>query len=140
MRHKSVSEERPELVAQWARSNKLSPDKVSGGSHMKVRWVCEKGHKWDAVVKNRVILGSGCPYCEHRAVLKGYNDLLTAYPAVAKTWSGKNTLKPSDVAPFSNRKVLWRCENGHEWLARVADRARGHDCPYCVKQKGETRG
>ena len=64
MRHKSVSEERPELVAQWARSNKLSPDKVSGGSHMKVRWVCEKGHKWDAVVKNRVILGSGCPYCE----------------------------------------------------------------------------
>lgn len=107
---------------------------------MKVRWVCEKGHKWDAVVKNRVILGSGCPYCEHRAVLKGYNDLLTAYPAVAKTWSGKNTLKPSEVAPFSNRKVLWRCENGHEWFARVADRARGHDCPYCVKQKGETRG
>lgn len=48
--------------------------------------------------------------------------------------------KTDDFLYQKNRKVLWCCENGHEWLARVADRARGHDCPYCVKQKGETRG
>lgn len=135
MRRKSVAEECPELVAQWATSNKLSPDKVSCGSHLKVWWVCEKGHEWEAVVKNRALLGSKCPYCEHRAVLKGYNDLQTLNPELAETWSSKNKLKPSDVSPSSNAEVLWNCENGHEWRSRVADRNKGHGCPYCAGQR-----
>ena len=131
MRHKSVAEELPELRAQWARSNKLSPDQVSCGSHLKVWWICSEGHSWQATVKNRALLGSGCPYCEHRAVLKGYNDLKTLFPKIAKTWSPKNKLKPSDVSSRSNTEVLWQCKNGHEWKARVADRTEGHGCPYC---------
>lgn len=102
MRHKSVAEERPEIRAQWAPINKLSPDQVSCGSHLKVWWICSEGHKWQATVKNRALLGSGCPYCEHRAVLKGYNDLKTLFPKIAKTWSPKNKLKPSDVSSRSN--------------------------------------
>lgn len=132
MKRKSVAEERPELVAQWARSNPISPDKVSCGSHMKVRWVCDKGHEWEAIVKNRALIGSGCPYCEHRGVLKGYNDLATVNPALAKSWSPKNKIKPSEVSPSSNTEVLWVCENGHEWKARIADRSEGHGCPYCA--------
>lgn len=132
MRRGSVAEERPELVPQWGRSNKLSPDKVSCGSHLKVSWICDKGHEWEAVVKNRALLGSGCPYCEHRATLKGYNDLATVNPDLAKSWSPKNKLKPSQVSPASNTEVLWICENGHEWKARIADRSEGHGCPYCA--------
>lgn len=135
MRRKSVAEERPELVAQWARSNPISPDKVSCGSHMKVLWICDKGHKWEAIVKNRALLGSGCPYCEHRATLKGYNDLATLNPELAKSWSPKNNLKPSEVSPSSNLEVLWVCENGHEWKTRIADRSKGHGCPYCAGHK-----
>ena len=132
MKRGSLAEERPELVRQWHRSNTLSPYKVSCGSHKKVLWVCAKGHTWEATVKNRVLAGSGCPYCEHRAVLKGYNDLETVNPELAKTWSPKNVIKPSDVSPSSNTEVLWICENGHEWSARVADRNEGHGCPYCA--------
>lgn len=132
MRRKSVAEEFPELRAQWARSNKLTPDKVSCGSHLKVLWICERGHEWEATVKNRALLGSGCPYCEHRAVLKGYNDLKTIFPKIARTWSPKNKLKPSEVSPRSNTEVLWQCKYGHEWKARVADRTEGHGCPYCA--------
>ena len=135
MRRGSVAEEHPELVCQWHRSNKLLPDKVSCGSHLKVWWVCDQGHTWEAVVKNRVLKGSGCPYCEHRAVLKGYNDLQTVFPDVAKTWSPKNELSPSEVSPASNKTVLWVCEKGHEWKARVADRTEGHGCPYCAGHK-----
>jgi len=135
MRRKSLAEERPELVAQWARSNPISPDKVSCGSHMKVLWICDKGHKWEAIVKNRALLGSGCPYCEHRATLKGYNDLATLNPELAKSWSPKNNLKPSEVSPSSNLEVLWVCENGHEWKTRIADRSEGHGCPYCAGHK-----
>ena len=79
MKRGSLAEERPELVAQWARINTLSPADISCGSHKKVWWVCEKGHTWESTVKNRALIGSGCPYCEHRAVLKGYNDLQTVF-------------------------------------------------------------
>ena len=132
MRRKTLAEEHPELVPQWGTSNELSPSDVSSGSHKKVWWTCEKGHSWEATIKNRALLGSGCPYCEHRAVLKGFNDLQTVNPNVARTWSPKNTLKPSEVSPSSNTKVLWICKNGHEWSARIADRNEGHDCPYCA--------
>ena len=132
MRRKSVAEERPDLVSQWSPKNTQSPDKVSCGSHLKVWWVCTKGHEWEAVVKNRALLGSNCPYCEHRAILKGYNDLATLNPELAKSWSPKNSKKPSEYAISSNTEVWWVCENGHEWKARVADRAEGHGCPYCA--------
>lgn len=135
MKKKSLAEVRPELLPQWGTSNEFSPEDVSYGSNKKVWWVCEKGHTWQATVKNRVLAGSGCPYCEHRAVLKGYNDLQTLFPDVAKTWSPKNESSPSEVSPSSNKAVLWVCENGHEWKARVADRTEGHGCPYCAGQR-----
>jgi DNA-directed RNA polymerase subunit RPC12/RpoP len=132
MKRKSLAEEKPELLAQWAKRNELNPADISCGSHKKVWWRCDKGHVWQATVKNRALKGSGCPYCEHRAILKGYNDLQTVNPELASTWSPKNSLKPSDVPPSSNTVVLWNCENGHEWSARVADRTEGHGCPYCA--------
>ena len=135
MRRGSLADERPELVAQWAPINELSPSDVSCGSHKKVWWICEKGHTWEATVKNRALIGSGCPYCEHRAVLKGYNDLQTINPELASTWSPKNSINPSEVFPHSNNEVLWICENGHEWSARIADRSAGHGCPYCAAHK-----
>ena len=135
MRRGSLAEERPDLLSQWDINNEISPDEVSCGSHKKVWWICSKGHKWEAVVKNRALKGSGCPYCEHRAVLKGYNDLATVDPELAKTWSPKNKRKPSEVSYRSNTEVLWVCANGHEWKARIADRSEGHGCPYCAGQR-----
>ena len=135
MKRKSLAEEYPELVEQWSQINEISPSDVSSGSHKKVWWICKKGHTWEAVIKNRALLGSGCPYCEHRAVLKGYNDLQTLFPDVAKTWSPKNKMNPFEVSARSNAEVLWLCENGHEWKARVADRTDGHGCPYCAGQR-----
>ncbi len=135
MRRKTLAEEHPELVPQWGTSNELSPSDVSSGSHKKVWWTCSKGHKWEATVKNRALIGSKCPFCEHRAVLKGYNDLQTLFPQVAKTWSPKNKLKPSEVSSRSNTEVLWKCKKGHEWKARIADRTEGHGCPYCAGQR-----
>ena len=135
MRRKSLAEERPDLLVQWSPENEQSPSDVSCGSHQKVLWICEKGHTWAATVKNRALKGSGCPYCEHRAVLEGYNDLQTLFPEISMTWSPKNELKPSEVSSRSNTEILWQCEQGHEWKARVADRTEGHGCPYCAGQR-----
>ena len=107
MRRKSVAEERPDLIPQWSPKNTQSPDKVSCGSHQKVWWICAKGHEWEATVKNRALLDSGCPYCEHRAVLEGYNDLATINPELTKSWSPKNSKKASEYASYSNAEVWW---------------------------------
>ena len=135
MKRKSLAEERPDLLTQWSPDNEISPSDVSCGSHKKVLWICEKGHTWAATVKNRALKGSKCPYCEHRSVLEGYNDLQTLFPEIAKTWSPKNKQSPSEVSSRSNAEVLWICENEHEWKARVADRTEGHGCPYCAGQR-----
>ncbi len=135
MRRKSLFEERPDLALQWSPENELSPSDVSCGSHKKVLWICKKGHTWRATVKNRALIGSGCPYCEHRAVLRGYNDLETLFPQVAKTWSPKNATKPYEHTAKANSEVLWICESGHEWKSRIADRTEGHGCPYCAGQR-----
>ena len=135
MKRKSLAEERPDLLPQWSPQNTISPYEISCGSSKKVLWICEKGHTWAATVKNRALIGSKCPYCEHRAVLEGYNDLKTVFPKIAKTWSPKNKLKPTEVSSRSNIEVIWQCKYGHEWKARIADRTEGHGCPYCAGQK-----
>ena len=46
-------------------------------------------------------------------------------------WEKNNGLTPMNVTPNSNRKVWWKCSNGHEWQAIIANRSKGSDCPYC---------
>lgn len=133
----SFAQAHPELAPEWAEpEGGHLPDKVSYGSNKKVRWRGKCGHEWTATVKNRGN-GSGCPFCSGNRVLKGFNDLATAFPELAAEWSRKNSpLSPADVAVKANRKVWWRCRScGQEWQARIADRTDGHGCPVCVGEK-----
>ncbi len=122
----------PELVKEWSSENLLDIQKITTGSSRKAIWHGSCGHEWEAVIKNRV-QGSGCPYCSGNKLLKGFNDFESNYPEIAKTWSERNhPLKSSDVLRRCNKSVWWICEKGHEWKARIADRAEGHGCPYCA--------
>lgn len=60
-------------------------------------------------------------------------NLKILYPELASEWHPlKNgDLSPDKVAPFSSKKVWWRCGYGHEWQANIGSRARGYGCPYC---------
>ena len=76
--------------------------------------------------------------------MPGYNDLLTKYPKVASEWhpTKNGNLKPETLLPYSNRKVWWKCDKGHEWEAVVGARTgRDSGCPFCSGKrviKGET--
>ena len=72
-----------------------------------------------------------------KKVLKGYTDLQTVNPALAKEWNYEknNGLTPADVMPNSDKKVWWICSKGHEWQVRIQSRNRGCGCPECAKQK-----
>ena len=131
MEKQYISEYR-ELVTEWSEKNNIRPEDVTKGSHKKLWWKGKCGHEWEAVVKNRVN-GSGCPICSGNKVVTGENDLETCCPDVAAEWSDKNEqFSPQNVAIQSNKKVWWKCRFGHEWKAKIADRTRGHGCPYCA--------
>ncbi len=101
-------------------------------SDKKVWWKCSKGHEWQASISHRS-QGSGCPYCSGRYAVKGENDLQTINPILAKEWNYErnNGLTPMDVLPNSNKMVWWKCNEGHEWQARINSRNSENGCPYC---------
>ena len=121
----------PKLAKEWSPKNALPASAYGEGSHKKAIWKGRCGHEWTAVIRSRVG-GAGCPYCSHNIVLAGFNDLETLVPKVAQEWSDRNyPLLPSQVTPYSNRKVWWRCKLGHEWEALISTRSYGSQCPYC---------
>ena len=128
----------PAIAKEWnyEKNGNLKPEHFAANSHKKVWWKCPKGHEWQSTIKDRNS-GNGCPYCASKMVLKGYNDLQAVNPSLTKEWNYEknNGLTPVDVTPNSHLKVWWKCSNGHEWQAAIADRNGGRGCPYCAGKK-----
>ena len=128
----------PILAAEWnyEKNGSLIPLDILPNSSKKAWWKCSYGHEWQAAISSRN-RGKGCPYCSGRFATKGENDLLTSNSYLANEWNYEKNdgLTPSDVLPNSNKKVWWKCRNGHEWQAIIANRnKRGDGCPVCRKK------
>ncbi len=127
----------PRLASEWhsTKNGELTPRNVMPGCNKKVWWLCDKGHEWQNSINTRN-RGNGCPYCANQIVLKGYNDLQTLNPELARQWhpilNGQST--PSDFMPGSNKKAWWICEKGHEWEAVIASRNKGAGCMLCYRE------
>ena len=132
----SLAEVHPELVSEWSEKNiPLTPDDITFGSNKKVWWKGACGHEWQTSVKDRSN-GEKCPICSGARVIAGINDLATLEPLLVKQWSKKNKIKPTEVSIGSHKKVIWRCEKGHEWEAAVKSRTINKTgCPYCSHNK-----
>ena len=132
----SLAEVHPELVSEWSEKNlPLTPDDITFGSNKKVWWKGACGHEWQTSVKARSS-GEKCPICSGTRVIAGINDLATLEPLLAKQWSKKNKIKPTEVSIGSHKKVIWKCEKGHEWEAVVKSRTINKTgCPYCSHNK-----
>ena len=128
----------PEVAKSWHPSkNKNSPAEVTRTSNKKAWWLCDKRHETYTVISSKVMARGACSVCIGRSVEKGFNDLATVRPDVASLWhpSKNGVLKPSDVTQFSNKRVWWLCERGHDWKKDVNGRAQGRGCPYCAYKK-----
>jgi len=106
------------------------PKKYSVGSGKKLNWRCTQGHNWVTTIPSRVAQRTGCPYCSNYKTLKGYNDLATTHPDLAKMafeWD------PSTLGAGSGKRVKWQCDNGHVTTATVESRAKVQTkCKYCM--------
>ena len=128
----------PETARNWDydRNSPLKPSEVFAGSTKKVWWICERGHSYEQSIQQKV-KGCRCPVCSNSKVQKGFNDLVTVRPEIAREWDyEKNNLDPEDVTAGSGKKVWWlcpKCNNSYE--STVANRASGCGCPYCAGKK-----
>lgn len=130
----------PVLAAQWdqKKNGKLTPQDVVPGTRRKVWWVCRKGHEWQATVASRTVGGAGCPVCAGKKIVVGENDLATLFPQIAAQWNAEKNgkLRPSAVSAYSNRRVWWRCELGHDWQTAISARTmHGNGCPVCAGKR-----
>jgi DNA-directed RNA polymerase subunit RPC12/RpoP len=124
------------IAAEWdyVKNGDLTPDHVLPFSSIKVWWRCKKGHSWKAVVSQRVLIKTNCPFCSGRYVTPE-KSLEIKYPYIAQEWDyTKNLgLTPKDVLPHSNKKVWWRCHVGHRWSSSIDERTQRKQCPKCYR-------
>lgn len=99
---------------------------------MKVWWVCNKGHEWEATLNSRSY-GNGCPYCSGKKASPEHN-LGQRFPDVAKEWhpTKNGDMKPSDFTPNSGEEAWWLCPEGHEYIATISHKSSGRGCPFCA--------
>ena len=149
-----------QLLSEWvgidADGYRVDINSVSRGSGKKVYWKCSKGHKWLSTINNRTASKSGCPECaklEHSKIVSKSmvkrstsllewcnqnkergTQLLSEWTGITET--GGKYDSPSEVTSQSNKQLLWRCKNEHEWFAKVQKRTLlSSNCPYCSNQK-----
>lgn len=135
-----VANTHPELLDEWdyEKNGQVgnTPENVSAGARIAIWWKCKNGHSYKALLNNRTSNRNGCPYCVNKKVLKGFNDLVTIKPEIAKEWNyEKNgTLKPEEILSSSNKKVWWKCsECGEEWVTSPALR-KNTRCRKCNRK------
>ena len=107
------------LLDEWdkKKNKNLMPEDIGPKSHKKIWWLLSYDDKktgkhfdfsWQASAASRVS-GTGCPYLSGKILLKGFNDLATTNPELAKLWhpTKNGNLTPEDVTEGSSREVWW---------------------------------
>jgi hypothetical protein len=125
----------PNLAQEWhpTLNEDLTPSEVIGGGHIKYWWLGKCGHSWKAEISSRAN-GRGCGYCSGNKVLKGFNDLKSQFPKIAKEWHPtlNGDLKPSEVIAGTADKAFWLGVCGHTWEASIGSRTKANKgCGYC---------
>ena len=127
-----------DVVKEWDVDKNLDIDihKLTYGSPKEVWWKCDKGHSYKCRISHRTIDKVGCPYCSHRKLLVGFNDLLTVRPELCVDWDYETNYPktPKDFIANSSKRVHWLCHIcGHKWNATIDNRCQGRGCPQCAQ-------
>jgi hypothetical protein len=133
------------VAREWhpIRNGDLRPENVTGRSQDKAWWRCSDNsfHEWEAVIRNRAVLGNGCPYCSG-FYASPEHCLLAEFPKVASYWhpTKNGELTPRNVPPMAKRSVWWKCPAGpdHEWLGPVfvaSAAITDAGCPFCANRR-----
>jgi hypothetical protein len=133
----------PAIAKEWDYEENLplTPDLFAPGSEQKVAWRCLLGHKWNATIKNRAKLSSGCPDCYRgqqseqttKRLAKKAGTLEAASPPFLSLWdhSKNSKFRPGELAASSSHRVWWMCPKGHSFSRSPAHMSENSECPRC---------
>lgn len=122
---------RNDLLEYWSSKNSIKLIDVSVNDTKSFYWnyngflvFCSIGAMIDILDKGQT----------HKLAV-GFNDFATIHPELLLEWDyDKNEKEPSEYTGGSNAFVWWKCERGHSWKARIAQRVLGTGCPQCKKE------
>lgn len=104
--------------------------KVYDNSYGKLIWECKEGHRWGAMANN-VKKKSWCPKCSgtEKGTIEEMRKIAQARGGRCLSSKYKN----------STKRLLWECEEGHQWKAVPHNVKTKSWCPICaIKKRGET--
>jgi hypothetical protein len=130
--------ENKDLLLIWDyKKNIQNPKQFTPRSNKKVFWICKKGHSWQNTIKRTVLQKGKCPVCSEKKSVSIIHNLQTKFPELMEFWDFEKNINPPIIfAPFSSKKVYWKCVNGHSYLQPIVHKTRaGYGCPKC-KIKG----
>jgi hypothetical protein len=140
----------PDVAKQWHPTKNLSitPFDVTALSNKKVWWKCDKhdDHEWESTISNKTrnSIHMGCPCCAGNKVVLS-TCLATTHPNIIEKWHPtKNSITPFDISFGSSKRIWWKCNNNHEWIATVnwmvdCTEKGGNGCPLCNESVGEKK-
>nr|WP_277814090.1 zinc-ribbon domain-containing protein [Rhodococcus opacus] len=140
----SLAELRPDLAEEWDDEFNddptVTPKTLKTNSGYMAKWRCrECDHRWQAEVRVRTRLNTGCRPCASKqrgrvnAVAAPGTSFADLFPELVEQLvvTSLAGLKIEEVKPYSNARVMWRCDRGHTWPATFSDRANGKGCGQC---------
>lgn len=135
-----IENNRKDLLDSWSNKNNDTPKDVSYGSKKKRYWHCPicNGTYEMSIQSKTSNKPQGCPYCNNRKILSGFNDLKTKNPILASEWNySKNLTTPDKIFPNYTKKVWWLCPIcKHEWQATPNSRhTNKNGCPRCSEER-----
>lgn len=129
----------------WSNKNTVNPWEITPYNNNKVWIKCQRNKKhedYEVGCASFIRNNSRCPYCSHRKI-HPLDSFGTLYPEKAKYWSENNKTSPYEVAPKSNRKFKFRCEECDKEFERAIYNLTRTDigvlCKDCSISKGERK-
>lgn len=135
------------LTKYWSPKNTLNPWKLAPQSNKKIWTLCQEKdyHNDDGgypTTCDHFYKGVRCGYCANRKV-HPKDSFGYLYPQRAKYWSDNNDKSPFEVAPKSNDKYKFICQECGEEFETSPNTSvlknRSVKCKNCNSSKGEQR-
>lgn len=127
------------LEKYWSKKNTLNPFGISPQTANKKVWILCKEKDYHneleggyLISPNNFYKGVRCGYCANRKV-HPKDSFSALYPEKAKYWSDNNDKSPFEVAPKSNDKYKFICQECGEEFERSLDKLNRSNCGvYCT--------
>lgn len=127
-----------DVAAEWDAERNDGPPEMVATSEKMSWWRCRRcEHGWQANIRNRTVLGAGCPKCAARKISVARSrpvagqSLTEVAPDVATTWhpTKNGDLRPHDVKPGSHKVDCWIGSCCREWKTAIENRTAGRGRP-----------